>query len=86
MRRRVQGSGLQAATVLRKDPGGRDALVAYISSQPQLSSAELAQLDGRLRGRLPFHLVPALLQPSERPLPVQAHGEVGECCLSGCRV
>ena len=72
----LQGSGLQAATVLRSDPSGRDALVAYLSSQPRLSADELARLDGKLRGRLPFHLVPALLQPSERPLPEQAHGEV----------
>lgn len=66
----------RAATVLRADPEGSPALVAFISTQPRLSSAEVAQLDGRLRGSLPFHLIPALLQPTAEPLPLQSGHEV----------
>ena len=79
----VQAPGhLQAAAARRIDPDGREAVVAYLSSQPRLSASELAVLDGRLRGRLPFHLIPALLQPGQDPLPMMAHGEVS--CVASC--
>ena len=66
--------------VKRAAVDGSEALVAFIAASPPLSSAEIAALDGRLRQRLPFHLIPALIQQC-RALPKTAQGEVLQQCL-----
>ena len=59
----------------RRAPDGTEALVAFIAISSPLSSTEMTVLDSRLRQRLPFYLIPALIQPCHS-LPRTAHGEV----------
>ena len=71
----TRGQVAAAATVIRRGPNGQEALVAFIATSGLLSSAEMTALDGRLRQRLPFHLIPALIQPCAA-LPRTTQGEV----------
>nr|WP_298114497.1 amino acid adenylation domain-containing protein [uncultured Pseudomonas sp.] len=67
----------QAVVVVRKAPGGQDALVAYLRAAPELASESLGPY---LRERLPVYMLPSAFVRLDN-FPLNANGKVDRQAL-----